>query len=597
MNALLVSALFGLAGVTAYAAMHHALMASRHPPDHRHLWFALACLAMAAYVVAEAWGYQAQSASDIVNRRRWDIAFIATFFVLFTWFLRAYTGSRPIRAPLMLSGFLLVLLTANFVLPYGLLFPELPEFTQLTLPWGEQVADLRVHQPSGWYHAGWLAMLSVLGYGFHAAVMQHRRGERGQARRLIVALAAFLLLMLFNQLANRGIVEFVRIAPFGFLALVLLMSHALMREQRETHQYMRALLDNVPALVYAKDLQGRFLIINRPFEELFRVRSTALSGRTDETLFPSNQASAVRAHDRKVAATRQPMEFEEVVNLDDTPRTFRTFKFPVLNADDTPYAVCGVSVDITETRKRQQELSILRNQVWHADRVARLNAIGTSLAHEMKQPLTAMLTNAETGLRLLVRSELDRDEIREILNDIVRDSSRAMAIIDAMRDMLRHTDSARERLRLAETIGEVLDLMQGEMRRSGVDCERSLDHGCVVVGDKVQLSQVVVNLVMNALDAMTDIPPGEKHLFVSVADDRNGDVHAVVRDTGSGLPSGEPDRIFDPFFSTRDRGVGMGLALSRSIVEAHGGRIWAADDPGGGTSVHIVLPHATEDGP
>lgn len=591
---MLISLLHGLVGITAYAAFQHWLVASRRPSGRAHFWFALLCLVTVAYVVAEVWGYHAQSALEVVARRRWDSSFAMAFFLLFPWFVREYTGYRPLLAPVVLSAFLLVPLTVNFLLPHGVIFAELPEFSLLTLPWGEQVADLRVHQPTAWFYAGWSGMLAVLGYSLYAAAMQHRRGERRHARQLITALAVFTVLLLFNHVVNRGIVEFVHTAQFGFLALVLLMGHALMRERQETHQLMQALLDNVPGVVYAKDVQGRYLLINRSFEELFRVKDAAVAARTDEALFPATQARELRTHDRKVLDSRRPMEFEETVNLDDQARIFRTFKFPILHADGTPRAICGVSIDITDNRKVQQEIRALQGQIWHADRVARINAIGTSLSHELRQPLAATLANAESGLRWLARQEPDLDEFRAILHDIVRDTSRATAVIDNVGDMLRQNGGARARIPLAETIHEVLDLMQSDLRRRGVECERNLEPNCKVVADKVQIGQVVLNVVMNALDAMEDTRAGQKRLYVSVGPDRNGQACVVVRDTGSGLPSQESDRIFDPFCTTKSRGLGMGLALSRSIIVAHGGRIWAECQPGGGTAVQFVLPLATE---
>jgi signal transduction histidine kinase len=161
-----------------------------------------------------------------------------------------------------------------------------------------------------------------------------------------------------------------------------------------------------------------------------------------------------------------------------------------------------------------------------------------------------------------------------------------------MRDMLRYGVSGRRPVRLADIVQEVLDYTQGEMHRRGVVCQRSLDPSCVVLADKVQIGQVLLNLMMNALDAMEDRPSGRKELFVSVARDPEGQAEIRVRDSGKGLPAGDSKDIFESFFSTKTGGIGMGLPLSRSIIESHGGRIWATNNADQGATLEVVLPLA-----
>ena len=230
----------------------------------------------------------------------------------------------------------------------------------------------------------------------------------------------------------------------------------------------------------------------------------------------------------------------------------------------------------------------------HADRVARVSALSTSLAHELSQPLTAMLSNAQAGLRFLEQEVPALDEFRDILKDIVRDDERAIAIIVGLRGMLRQKTNARERISLADAVTEALDLIQDEIRRRGARCERDLQFNGHVLADKVQIEQVVLNLVMNALDALDAQPANQRQLRVSVMADGDGQARVVVRDSGSGLQSSQADQIFESFYSTKSQGMGMGLALCRSIIESHGGRIWANNNMDQGATVQFMLQTVEE---
>lgn len=594
MNDILIHVLYALSGVSAYAALHHALIARRRTIGPMHLWFAVMCAAIAAYVVAKTGAYAADTAELLVQRRRWELSFAIVVFMLFPWFAREYTGQRSIWLPLALSLGMGAVLMANLMLPYGVGFTRLPEFARLTLPWGEQVADLRVppYQQGPWYQFGRLGMLLVFIYSLHAAWWQYRRGEKRRALALSLAIAVFLTFFLFNQLVNHGVIEFTHTAEFGFLSLVLLMSGAMFHEFRETELRMQAVLDNVPAVVYVKDLQGRYLLVNRRFSELFGIGNGNVTGKTDHELFPAHQAETLHNNDRRVVQERRTLQFEDIVDIDGDSRRLLTFKFPIMTIDGVPCAVSGVSTDVTETREREQEMDILRQQVLHADRVARIGALSTSLAHELSQPLTAILSNAQAGLRFLEQGSLATDESRAILQDIVRDDERAIAIIRGLRAMLRQKSSARQHIGLAQAVTEALDLVDDEIRRRGVRCERALDRDCTVLAEKVQIEQVVLNLVMNALDALDDLPAHERRLHVSLAADGDTQVRVTVRDSGAGLPPDQTERIFESFFSTKDHGLGMGLALCRSIVESHGGRIWAHNNTDRGATVQFILPVA-----
>ncbi|MCO6412218.1 MAG: PAS domain-containing protein [Thiogranum sp.] len=594
MNSILIPLLYGLTGITAYTAMHHAIIAWRRPAERTHLLFALLCAIIAAYVVAKTISYQTDSAQELIDARRVEVSFAAIIFIILPWFVRAYTGQRALWLPAVLNLLLLTVMVANLRLPYGLSFTGFPEFSYLELPWGERVADLRVHQHGDWYQIGWLGMFLVFAYSLYASWRQLRRGERRQALALAGAIAVFMGFVLFNRLVNSGVVQFTHTAEFGFLALVFMMNQSLLHALHETERQMQAMLDNVPAVVYLKDLQGRYLLVNRQFRERFHIGDAAVTGKSDYDLFPAAQAETLRFNDSRVLQECRPAQFDESVDVDGETRHFLTIKFPVLTPEGMPQALGGASTDVTHARQLAREMDALREQVLHADRVARVSALSTSLAHELSQPLTAMLSNAQAGLRFMEQGGDALDECRDILQDIVRDDERAIAIIGGLRAMLRQKGAAREPIALADAVTEALDLMRDETLRRGVHCECRLDDDSKVFADKVQIEQVMLNLVMNALDALDGSPAGQRHLLVSVATDGDGQARVAVRDSGPGLPPNQHDRIFDSFYSTKSQGLGMGLALCRSIIESHGGRIWASDNADQGATVQFVLPIVAE---
>jgi len=357
---------------------------------------------------------------------------------------------------------------------------------------------------------------------------------------------------------------------------------------------MSAVLDNGPAVIYMKDTDGRYLWINRHYEELFSVRNELVAGKTDYDLFPPAQANAFRANDREVLETRQPLQVDEVADVVGEPHVYITLKFPVLYPDGRPYAVCGVSTDVTEARAAKAELNLLRSRVWHADRVVRAGVMTASLAHELSQPLAAILSNAQAGLRFLGRDTPDLKELTGILQDIARDDKRAAGVIRGLQAMLRQQETPKKNIDLGECVRELLTLMHTEFIEHRIDCETALEPGCMVLADRVQIQQVVLNLVLNAMEAMAGQPETRRCLRVSVAPAGGNETQLAVRDSGTGIPEDQLGSIFDGFFTTKDKGLGIGLSVCRSIAESHAGRIRVERNNDYGVTFFLTLPFAAK---
>ncbi len=244
-----------------------------------------------------------------------------------------------------------------------------------------------------------------------------------------------------------------------------------------------------------------------------------------------------------------------------------------------------------EARRRREELA-------HMTRVATMGELTASLAHEINQPLAAILSNAQAGTRLLANDDFNLDEIREILSDIAADDLRAGEVIRRMRTLLRKGEFRPTELDVNDLVEEVVGLVRGELILQNVVLTLDLTPRLRPVhGDRVQLQQVLLNLMMNALDAMKEVPDGSRRVLVrSTLSDANF-VQVSVDDTGAGIPAGDLEKCFEPFVTTKAHGLGLGLSICRSIIQAHGGRIGSKNNSGRGATFWFTLPAVDEKKP
>jgi C4-dicarboxylate-specific signal transduction histidine kinase len=247
-------------------------------------------------------------------------------------------------------------------------------------------------------------------------------------------------------------------------------------------------------------------------------------------------------------------------------------------------------VDITDRKRAELEAGRLRDDLAHLTRVSTLGELAASLAHELNQPLTAILSNVQAAQILLDRDSPDLAEVREILSEVVTDDERAGEIIRHLRSLFKKGQRERAPLDVNELIREVLRLLQNDVALRGASFRVDLGAGLPLVeGDRVQLQQVVLNLVVNGLDAMRDRPPGERHLTIRSSLDKTK-MQIEVADLGQGIPEADRERLFEPFYTTKPAGMGMGLAIARSIVEAHGGSLSVVNRPGVGATFRVLIP-------
>jgi C4-dicarboxylate-specific signal transduction histidine kinase len=249
---------------------------------------------------------------------------------------------------------------------------------------------------------------------------------------------------------------------------------------------------------------------------------------------------------------------------------------------------------VTERKRAQEEHARLRqleSDLAHMNRVSMMGELAASLAHEITQPIATARNNARAALNFLNKQPPDLGEVREALGCVVGDADRARVIIDQMRDHIKKAPPRKHRFDLNEAINEVIVLARSAIAENGVSVQTRLSEGLAPVeGDRVQLQQVILNLVLNAAEAMSAVDEGARELLIDTKQSRTNRVLVAVRDSGPGIDPEHIERVFEAFYTTKSTGVGMGLSICRSIIEAHGGRLWADANEPRGAIFQFTLP-------
>jgi PAS domain S-box-containing protein len=288
-----------------------------------------------------------------------------------------------------------------------------------------------------------------------------------------------------------------------------------------------------------------------------------------------------------------------VVLPDDTVKHVHAVAHPVAHPHAEPLEVVGTIVDVTERKRAEAERERLREleaELAHINRVSMMGELAASIAHEVNQPLTGIVSNGSACLRWLAGDAPNLEEARDAVRDIVRDGKRAGEVITRIRALTKRSAPPQEKLDLNETIREVLALVGHEATKNSVTVRTAFaDELFPVIGDRVQLQQVVLNLVMNAIEAMSGDGERAREVVITTRNMDTDQVRVSVEDSGPGLDPNAMSRIFDPFYTTKSGGMGMGLSISRSILQNHGGRLWVTANHGPGTSFHFSLPKYREE--
>jgi len=396
-----------------------------------------------------------------------------------------------------------------------------------------------------------------------------------------------------------------RIEPFtekeielvtDFAAEAAIVLEIIRREQalRESERWSRSTIDGIPGQVAVLAPNGELEAVNRQILEycgqsLEELRNWATNG----TVHPDDLPNALELYTKSIAPG-VPYHLE--LRLRRFDGEYRWLDFRAVPIRDDSGRITRWYLLLTDIEDRIQALARLQqmqSDFAHMNRVSMMGELAASLSHEITQPIASARNNARAAQNFLNMQPLDLGEVREALACVIGDTDRAGDIIDRIREQMKKAPPRKERFDLSAAINEVILLARSVTNRNGVSVQTQLADGLFPVeGDRVQLQQVLLNLILNAAEAMGSVEVGARELLISTEQDQTG-VLVAVRDSGPGIDPAHLERVFDAFYTTKSSGTGMGLSICRSIITAHGGRLWADANEPRGVAFQFTLPNAS----
>ena len=384
----------------------------------------------------------------------------------------------------------------------------------------------------------------------------------------------------------------------GDLAVLIVCEDITQRKRAEddlraSEARFRTLADHASDAFFLRDERNTIVDVNRQACESLGYTRDELIGMQPGDVDPNFDPRWV---DKRFAKGEEIITFESRLRRKDGTLFPVEVRARMFRSEDGHRFVISLVRDITDRKKAEQALRETQAALAHATRVTTLGEVTASFAHELNQPLAAIVNNANACLGLVTSGRQELDEVREALADIVADAERASAIIERVRALAKRSAPEHVELRLIDVVNDVLALTAAEALARRVTVQTAVPADLpLVLGDRVQLQQVLLNLVVNAMDAMGTVDERERRLRIHGhidTDDGRPAVTISVEDTGIGLRSEETNRLFEAFYTTKPQGMGLGLAISRSIIEAHGGRLWGESSRGRGAVFSFRLPAA-----
>jgi two-component system sensor kinase FixL len=366
------------------------------------------------------------------------------------------------------------------------------------------------------------------------------------------------------------------LAETGFIIILIVQrgrkkvaDQSLRQKTEELDQFFSVSLD----LLCIANIDGYFLHLNPAWEKILGYSRDELMAKRFLDFIHPDDLESTREAVSTLVSQQKVISFENRYRCKDG--TYRSLEWSAAPVGSLIYAAAR---DVTERKQAEQKIVQQRNELAHLTRISTMGQLASSLAHELNQPLGAILHNTEAGELFLKDPSPDLDELRAILADIRKDSQRAGEVIDQMRAFIRQREPERRHLDLNLLVSDVLTLLRPDAEKRGVRLALETDPALPPVhGDRVQLQQVLLNLLLNAVDTLNDNPPSRRLVTVR-ARAVGATVEVSVSDSGPGIPADRLPRIFEPFYTSKPNGLGMGLAISRGIIEAHGGRLWAKNN-------------------
>jgi PAS domain S-box-containing protein len=580
----------------------HLLTWSQRRSRWAYFFFFLAALGTAGMAIGELWLMRAITPEEYATAARWYHVPVWIAISGLIGFVLTYLRAGRLWLAWTVFGLRTFSLVVNFSRGQNLNYLEVYRLHRVSFL-GESVVANGEGVINPWMPLGQLSVFLLLIFVLDATITVWRRGDRKLALTLGTGMVLFLVTpVIQSSLLYLGISKMPMLVSFSFTGIIFFMawetslntlrSWQLEGDLRETQEKYRLLFERSRDAIYLVDVStGRYLEANQATEELTGRSMDELKRLTIHDVSPKGAGERL-ARIQDYSGTSMDMGEVEYIQKDGTTR-HALLSVTRLKGN----AYYGIAHDITESKKSKQALEQQRIQLAHVTRISTMGQLASSLAHELNQPLGAILRNAEAGELILQDPSPDLEELHSILTDIQKDDHRAGEVIDKMRVFMKNREVERRRFDFGLLVHESILLVRPDAERRGILLDLE-NHPApqFVHGDRVQLQQVLLNLLINAMDAVNDGPRINHRVSVRVTPVEDT-VEVRVTDHGPGIPLGLLPRLFEQYFTTKSNGLGMGLPISRSIVEAHEGRIWAENNPAGGAIFILVLPVAKEGEP
>ena len=567
-----------------------------------HLFFFLACLSVASISFLELFILRSSSLDECRRYLTWSslpIGIMVGAVAGFVWSL--FRTGRTWLAVVGVS--LMLVVQAVAFATDGTALRQAVALRQVAM-WGGGPVTIPHIAEGPLSVAEIVSVLLVLGFVLDASATLWRRGDK---RRAIVVGGSIVFFFVVSrghaELVDRDIVRTPYFVSFAFLAVLVAMGHELSddvfraarlsRDLQESERRMdlaaRAAtlgfwtLDFATQEIWATDTARRLFDLG-PAEPVDMARFL-------KSLHPDDRPLVERAIAAAVAGDGDYAAEYRVLLADGGTRWIDARGRTEYDDRRRPVLMRGVLLDVTGRRRSEEELQQVRAHLAHVGRVSMMGQLASALAHELNQPLGAILRNAEAAELFMQDAEPNLGEVRAIIADIRKDDQRAGEVIDRLRALLKRRDVERKPVPVGELLEEVFALIRADAAARGVTLRISTSEDLPhVSGDRVHLQQVLLNLIINAMDALGDSPRGSRSVTVAATPIGAEGVEVAVSDTGPGVPPDKLSHVFDPFFTTKAHGMGMGLPISRTIVEAHGGEIRCTRNADGGATFLFTLP-------
>lgn len=378
-----------------------------------------------------------------------------------------------------------------------------------------------------------------------------------------------------------------------FLIFIIVQRRRLLHALQESEARYSDLYEHAPDMYYSIDVKkGAIKECNETFTVATGYGKEEIIGRPVFDFYHEDCLAEAKQALRQFPATGEIHNAERKVKRKDGSLINVSLNVSAArDADGNITHIRAIWHDITERKQAEDKMRQQRDELSHVRRLVTIGEFATSIAHEINQPLTAILNNAQAARRFLSFDPPDLEELRSALDDIIDDDKRAGAVVHHLRSFLKRQDFEKAHLQINDVIKDVVTILNCEIADKSISVNFELTPQALpVMGDRIELQQVLMNLILNACDAMAEVDSRERRLLIRTSSDESSNVIVAVQDSGMGLDGKELARVFEPFYTTKQEGLGVGLSISKSIIDSHDGRLWAVNNADRGATFYFTLP-------